>query len=181
MNQRRRTILILLGALLALTQPGTAVAQEKHPFDEYGVIDTISIDVHASGEGQWIATIVLQNDENIAAMTLPLRWQPHGERFRLDSASYNGLRTEYFALKTFYPDTVEGTILIGLISDLGTGLPPLEPGRGAIARLHFTALGDSVESLAVDTTFIRPHNVLQMVTPDVRSVLPAFEKHRPER
>jgi hypothetical protein len=181
MNQRRRTILIVLAALLALTRTGSADAQETHPFDEYGILDTISIDVRASGQGHWIATIVLQNDENIAAMTLPLQWRPHGERFRLDSASYVGLRTEYFALKTFYPDTVEGTILIGLISDLGNGLPPLEPGRGAIARLHFTALSDSAESLAVDTTFIRPHNVLQMVTPDVRSVLPAFERRQPKR
>jgi hypothetical protein len=177
MNHRGRTILIILGAWLAIALAGSALAQDKHPFDEYGVVDTISVQIRAAGHGQWIATIVLRNDENIAAMTLPLRWQPNGERFRLDSASYNGMRTEYFALKTFYPDTVNGTILIGLISDLGTGLPPLEPGRGAIARLHFTARGDSVESLAVDTTFIRPHNVLQMVTPDVQSVLPAFTKH----
>lgn len=107
---------------------------------------------------------------------MPFRWLPRGGFYRLDSASYHDLRTEYFALKTFFPDSVAQTVLIGLISDLGTGLPPLAPGDGPIARLHFTALKESSRPLVVDTTFIRPHNILQLVTPDVSSIHPAFER-----
>jgi hypothetical protein len=176
MKLRGFTIL-LLGAILATAYYPTHAAQQRHPFDEYGIMDTVIIDVHRLEGTAWVATVHLYNDENLAAMTLPLRWRPQKGTFRLDSASYDGLRTEYFALKTFYPDTVAGTILIGLISDLGTGLPPLEPGRGAIARLYFTSLENPPKPLMIDTTFIRPHNVLQMVTPDVRSILPAFKSH----
>jgi hypothetical protein len=165
----------LILSLSHLAAPVTA-GEPGRPFDEFGQTDAVRLRVEQVHGSQWIAMVELSNDENIAAMTLPLRWRPRGGFFRLDSASYDGLRTEQFALKTFYPDSVKQTVLIGLISDLGTGLPPLPPGDGPIARLHFTALQVSVKPLDVDTTFIRPHNVLQMVTPDVSSILPVFER-----
>ncbi|GAB4323042.1 MAG: hypothetical protein Kow0074_14960 [Candidatus Zixiibacteriota bacterium] len=167
------TSLLLLALVSAASaQPPTA------PHDEYGILDTVSITVTHRGGDQWIAEVELTNDENIAAVTLPLSWRPGTEKFRIDSANYKDLRTSYFALKTFFPDTTKGTILIGLISDLGTGIPPLDPGSGPIARLYFTSIDDSANTLSIDTTFIRPHNVLQLVTPDVRAILPAFETRK---
>jgi hypothetical protein len=171
-------VTLTFACLLAFQFGAVAFADPpKHPFDENGNLDTVAVDVQQVSSSQWIATVTLQNDENLAAMTLPFIWRPLQGCFRLDSASYTGLRTEYFSLKTFYPDTIAGTILIGLISNLGTGRPPLEPGNGPIARLHFTALKTPTEPLRVDTVFIRPYNVLQLVTPDVRSILPAFQTH----
>jgi hypothetical protein len=161
---------------LVLSASVVSAGELQRPYDEFGRVDAVILQVQHTGGDQWVAMVDLENDENIAALTIPLRWRPKGGFFRLDSASYHGLRTEHFALKTFFPDTTRQTILIGLISDLGTGLPPLPPGQGPIARVHFTALGESVKPLDVDTTFIRPHNVLQMVTPDVSSILPVFER-----
>ena len=63
----------------------------------------------------------------------------------------------------------------GLISDLGMGLPPLEPGSGPIAILHFTRTAATNRPLQVDSTFIPPHNTLQLVTPDVRAITPELE------
>ncbi len=167
-----------LVSLLTIQIHGIAFGEpQKRPFDENGATDTVIIEVRQVSSSQWVAIVTLQNDENLAAMTIPLAWHPQAGFFRLDSASYAGLRTEYFSLKTFYPDTTAGTILIGLISNLGAGRPPLEPGNGPIARLHFTALKAPSEPLVVDTAFIRPYNVLQLVTPDVRSILPAFQTH----
>ncbi|MBI3872055.1 MAG: hypothetical protein HY304_03135 [candidate division Zixibacteria bacterium] len=126
----------------------------------------------------WEVTVSLENHELLAAMTLPFRWG-HGRcPFSVDSADYRGLRTEYFALKTFYPDSLDHTVLIGLISDLGSGLPPLEPGNGPVARIYFTARTLPKRQLSLDTTFIAPHNTLQIVTPDVRAMTPAFESGR---
>lgn len=177
MKRRQPAITILAGLLVSMAGAFAALAQQKHPFDENGKLDTVAVETRQLAESQWVAIVTLQNDENLAAMTLPLSWRPHNGHFRLDSASYSGLRTEYFALKTFYPDTIAGTILIGLISNLGTDRPPLEPGSGPIARLHFTSLKNPSENLVVDTAFVRPFNVLQLVTPDVRSILPAFKSN----
>ena len=177
MTQRTTIITLVLAGLLALLCSGPATGQTpRAPLDEYGKMDTISIQVRQTGPMNWEAVVHLTNDENIAAVTLPLTWRPGGKAILLDSATYDGLRTGYFALKTFFPDTTAGKVLIGLISDLGTGLPPLEPGRGPIARLHFTAAVEG-QVPRLDTTFIRPHNVLQLVTPDVRAILPVFEVH----
>jgi hypothetical protein len=176
--QLRLVAIVALAGILAVQANGIAFAgPQKSPFDENGSLDVVKVEVRQMTGSNWVATVSLQNDENLAAMTLPFIWRPQLGHFRLDSASYTGLRTEYFTLKTFYPDTIAGTILIGLISNLGTDRPPLEPGNGPIARLHFTALNEQPLSLTVDTTFIRPFNVLQLVTPDVRSILPAFETH----
>jgi len=181
MKFRLSAILTVL-SLLTFQIHGVAYGEPPpRPFDENGELDTIIVEVHQVSSNQWVAIVTLQNDENLAAMTLPFSWRPQEGAFRLDSASYTGLRTEYFSLKTYYPDTTAGTILIGLISNLGTGRPPLGPGNGPIARLHFTALKTGAEPLVVDTAYIRPFNVLQLVTPDVRSILPAFQTHTTSR
>ncbi len=116
----------------------------------------------------------LVNPGPIAALTLPLRWGNGRSVYRLDSADYRGLRTEYFALKTFRVDSTRQNVLIGLISDLGGNYPPLEAGAGGIARLHFSSKRPTSTQLSLDTTFIPPHNTLQLVTPDVRAIRPAF-------
>lgn len=163
---------VLACASAALSAPPTRAERAN---DAYGNVDTIRVEIGPISERHWLATVYLANDENLAAMTLPFRWGPRHGFYRLDSASYARTRTEKFAVKTFHPDSVKETILIGLISDIGRGLPPLPAGSGPIARLYFTNLKPTVKPLALDTTFILPHNVLQMVTPDVASVYPAFE------
>ena len=179
-RERRMNVLPgLIVAAIALFAASTGIhaqtRERERPSDAYGQLDTIRVEIGATTGAGWEATVHLTNDENLAAMTLPFRWGPRHGFYRLDSASYVRTRTEHFAVKTFFPDTLKETILIGLISDIGRGLPPLEPGSGPIARLYFTNMKHGAKPLVLDTTFIRPHNVLQMVTPDVASVRPAFE------
>ncbi len=184
-NQRESAHVYASRVLIAILMVGVTLLSSRSraqaptaPHDEYGVLDTITVTVeHVTGD-YWAAEVRLVNDESVAAITLPFTWRPGMQHFRIDSATYDGLRTSYFALKTFFPDTVKSTILIGLISDLGTGRSPLEPGSGLIARLHFTAKTEVADHLSLDTTFIRPHNVLQLVTPDAGSILPAFGTHK---
>jgi hypothetical protein len=137
--------------------------------------DRIELRAERIDSTHWEVVVWLDNQQTLAAMTLPFRWGHGHSPFMIDSASYYGLRTEYFALKTFFPDSAGHTVLIGLISDLGAGLPPLEPGSGPIARLYFTSRAPTSRPLLLDTTFITPHNTLQVVTPDVRAITPEFD------
>ena len=124
----------------------------------------------------WEATVGLENAGPIVAMTLPFKWGSGRSPYNLDSANYAGLRTEYFALKTFRVDSTKQSVLIGLIADLGGNSPPLEPGSGTITRLYFTSRRASSPVPILDTTFVLPHNTLQLVTPDVRAIKPKFER-----
>lgn len=162
--------LLIVPALVAAV--GAAVlAQTSTP----GNADSIWVTTEQQDSLHWEATVFLHNTDILVAMTLPLRWGNGQAPFRIDSATYGCTRVAYFALKTYLVDTSDQSVLIGLISDLGRGLPPLEPGRGPIAVLHFTARHQSVERLSIDSTFIPPQNTLQVVTPDVRAVTPNFE------
>lgn len=146
---------------------------ERIPREHSGYRITIFVDRVDSLH--WEASIDLSNIGLIAAMTLPFRWGDGRSPFRLDSADYRGLRTEYFALKTFRVDSTRQSVLIGMISDLGGNYPPLEPGSGTIARLHFSTTRPTRELPSLDTAFIAPHNILQLVTPDVRAIRPDFQ------
>lgn len=146
---------------------------ERIPREHSGYRITIFVDRVDSLH--WEASIDLTNIGVIAAMTLPFRWGDGRSPFRLDSADYRGLRTEYFALKTFRVDSTRQSVLIGMISDLGGNYPPLEPGSGTIARLHFSSNRPTRELPSLDTAFIAPHNILQLVSPDVRAIRPDFQ------
>lgn len=166
------------GLVTALLSAALLVAPEwaggQSPNVASGYI--VSVNVEAVDSVHWEAAVDLVNPGPVAALTLPLRWGSGRSTLRIDSAEYRGLRTEYFALKTFRVDSTKQCVLIGLISDLGGNLPPLEPGEGTIVRLHFTTRRVRDAAPEVDTTFIPPHNVLQLVSPDVRSIRPVFHR-----
>ena len=170
--RKRSTAIIMLAigfGLACATRAGAATPSTGAPGER------IALQVERIDSTHWEVIVSLENTHTLAAMTLPFRWGRGHSPFMIDSATYDGLRTEYFALKTFFPDSTDQTILIGLISDLGGGLPPLEIGSGPIARLYFTARTPTSRSLTLDTTFIAPHNTLQVVTPDVRAITPHFD------
>lgn len=166
-------ILLLVPTLVAMG--GSADSAKA---DTSGSADSIWITTERQDTLHWQATVFLHNTEILVAMTLPFRWGKGRSPFLIDSATYGGTRVKYFALKTYLVDTTDQSVLIGLISDLGMGLPPLDPGRGPIAVLHFTAQSRTDEDLSLDSTFIPPQNTLQVVTPDVRAVTPYFEVRR---
>ncbi len=166
------TLGLLLGLTLALCAADPAAAQSPPPAETSYVV---TVQTDRTDSLHWEVLVSLDNPGPVAALTLPLSWGQGRPVYRIDSANYLGLRTEYFALKTFRVDTTMQTVLIGLISDLGGNRPPLAPGSGGIARLFFTARAGQVSyPLLPNTTFIRPHNTLQLVTPDVRAIHPRF-------
>lgn len=172
MRTSKRIAFTCITCILVLAAREDAGA-ERVPREHSGYRITIFVDRVDSLH--WEASVDLSNIGVIAAMTLPFRWGDGRSPFHLDSADYRGLRTEYFALKTFRIDSTRQSVLIGMISDLGGNYPPLEPGSGTIARLHFSSRRPTVEPPSLDTAFFAPHNVLQLVTPDVRAIRPDFQ------
>ena len=128
---------------------------------------------------QVIASVSVFNDEELAALTLPFRFGNGKSPIRCDSVRFRGTRTEDFAWKTQLIDTVLQTVLIGLISDMSGTKPPLKKGDGEVAKIYFTIPKDQkfMDSF-IDTTWIKPFNVLKFVTPDVKGIYPAFENSK---
>lgn len=168
-----RTSKLLVSACIVVLAVAACARAERLPTEHSGY--RISIFVDRVDSLHWEATIDLANIGVIAAMTLPMRWGDGRSPFRLDSADYRGLRTEYFALKTLRVDSTKQSVLLGMISDMGGNYPPLESGSGSIARLYFSTRLPVTTPPVLDTTFIAPHNTLQLVTPDVRAIRPDFQ------
>ena len=126
-----------------------------------------------------MASVSVFNDEDLAAMTLAFRFGNGKTPIRCDSVSFRGTRTEDFAMKTQFVDTVLQTVLIGLISDMSGSKPPLEKGNGEVARMYFTfPKNQKFQDFFLDTTWIKPFNVLKFVTPNVKGIYPAFENSK---
>jgi len=172
-----RKILCLIATLIACGAAG--VAAENKPRDAFGKPDRIIVEIAPlSAKGQWAVGVLLENDEELAAITVPLRFGEFIGQFRLDSVLFTETRVTYFSLKITNSSDTLNTVLIGLLASLGDNRPPLEPGYGPVARLYFTEMKDKKKPptlLVIDSTFFPPYNTLELVTPGAEPIQPTFE------
>ena len=145
--------------------------------DAFGKPDTCRIAVFQEEKSnQVMLSVSVFNDEDLAAMTLPFRYGNGKTPIKCDSVRFWKTRSEYFDMKTELVDTVRQTVLIGLIADMSGSKPPMEKGDGEVAKIYFTIDKSSkFEDVLVETTWVRPFNVLKFVTPDVKGIYPAFD------
>lgn len=130
-------------------------------------------------KNQVMASVSVSNDEELTAMTLPFRYGNGETPIICDSIKFDNTRVEYFDMKIENIDTVEQTILIGLLPDLAGKKPPLKNGDGEVARIYFTLKeGAKFQDFFLDTTFIKPFNRLKFVTPEVKGIHPAFDNKK---
>ena len=130
-------------------------------------------------KNQVMASVSISNNEELAAMTLPFSYGNGDTPIRCDSIKFDKTRVEYFEMKFPRIDTVEQTILIGLLPDLSGRKPPLKKGDGEVARIYFTLKkGAKFQDFFLDTTLIKPFNRLKFVTPEVEGILPAFDNKK---
>ncbi len=148
--------------------------------DLFGKPDTCRIVVIQDGKtNQVVASVSVFNDEELAAMTLPFKYGNGKSPIKCDSVKFSKTRVEYFAMKSQLIDTVKQTVLIGLIADMSGTKPPLKKGDGEVARIYLTLpKGQKFQDVFMDTTWIKPFNVLKFVTPDVKGIFPAFDNSR---
>ena len=170
------TLAVLTVLLYVVLCASSSFAQR----DDFGKPDTCRIVVFQEEESnQVMASVSVFNDEELAAMTLPFRYGDGKSPLRCDSIKFWDTRTMFFDMKTELIDTVRQAVLIGLIADMSGQKPPMKKGDGEVAKIYFTIpKGAKFQDFYMDTTWVRPMNVLKFVTPDVKSVYPAFENSR---
>jgi hypothetical protein len=166
-------VLVLVG----LTLCSSPVFAQR---DTFGKLDTCRVVVFQDEKGnQAMASVSIFNDEDLAAMTIPFRFGTGTSPIRCDSVRFRRTRTEDFDMKTQLVDTVRQTVLIGLVADMSGQKPPLAKGDGEVARIYFTLPKSAkFQDVFIDTSWVRPFNVLKFVTPDVKSVFPVFDNSR---
>jgi hypothetical protein len=145
--------------------------------DKFGKPDTCRITVEQDEKDHnAMATVTLFNDEKLAAMTIPLRFGDGKTPIYCDSVSFTKTRVDYFQLKSALIDSINQTVLIGLIADLSGKIPALAKGQGDVAYVYFTLKkGAKMKGVTIDTTFIKPSNTLKLVTEDVKDVVPLWD------
>ena len=148
--------------------------------DEFGKPDTCRITVFQEEKSnQVMASVWVFNDEELAAMTLPFRYGDGKSPLRCDSIKFWDTRTMFFDMKTELIDTARQAVLIGLIADMSGQRPPMKKGDGEVAKIYFTIpKGAKFQDFYMDTTWVRPMNVLKFVTPEVKSIYPAFDNSK---
>ncbi len=148
--------------------------------DPFGKPDTCRIVIiQDEKSNQMMASVSVFNDEDLAAMTLVFRYGNGKSPIKCDSIRFWKTRTEYFAMKTELKDTVRQTVLIGLIADMSGNMPPMKKGDGEVAKIYFTiSKGAKFQDFFMDTSWVKPFNVLKFVTPDVKGIYPAFDNSK---
>ncbi len=166
-------VMILVGGILFSS---SCFAQK----DTFGKPDTCRVVVFQDEKGnKAMVSVTVYNDEELAAMTIPLLFGNGSSPIRCDSVKFRRTRTEEFDMKTQLIDTVRQTVLIGLVADMSGNKSPLAKGDGEVARIYFTLSKNAkFQDVVIDTTWVKPFNVMKFVTPDVKSVFPVFDNSR---
>jgi hypothetical protein len=156
---------------------GGAVAGE--PKDHFGQPDKIIVEIAPqTTPGGWELGVYLENDEPLAAITVPLLFGDRVGQFHLDSVVFTNTRTHYFGLRTTNSYDTVNSVLIGLLYTLGGDELPLEPGTGPVAWVYLTSRQTPPQSAKpprIDSTFFPPFNTLELVTPSAVPIRPIFK------
>jgi hypothetical protein len=180
MRNRQRFIRLASTAAVALTWmigcSSSTLVKENSPAEPNMCRIVVVQDKNSS---QAVAHVSVSNDVELAGMTLPFRYGNGQSPVRCDSIRFWETRSQSFEMKTGRIDTVEQTVLIGLIADMSGSKSPMEIGDGEVARIYFTfPKGEKFQDFVMDTTWIRPFNMLKFVTPDVEGIFPAFDNSK---
>ncbi len=172
----RLTLAVFVTLLWVIFYSSSSFAQK----DSFGKPDTCRIVVFQDEKtNQVVASVSVFNDEDLAAMTLPFRYGNGKSPIKCDSIRFWKARAERFDMKTELIDTVRQTVLVGLIVDMSGNQPPMKKGDGEVMRIYFSVpKGEKFQDFLMDTTWVKPFNVLKFVTPDVKGIYPAFDNSR---
>lgn len=170
------TLAVFTSLLYVIFCSSSSFAQK----DSFGKPDTCRIIVfQEENSSQVMASVSVFNDEELAAMTLPFRYGDGKSPIKCDSIKFWDTRTMFFDMKAELIDTVRQVVLIGLIANMSGQRSPMKKGDGEVAKIYFTIpKGAKFQDFYMDTTWFKPMNVLKFVTPEVKSVYPAFDNSK---
>lgn len=164
--------LTLLLAVALILMAGAASAQDN----PIGKADTVTLVIDQVAEAKWKITANVWNDEEIAAIDIPLKYSAGVIPLQIDSVSFADTRIDYFAQKYFQVDTTGQTMHLGGLAYMGSDKPPLAPGSGTVGYIFISPMSDKIPStIAVDTCFFAPNNKLMLVDRDAKTIVPVVK------
>lgn len=105
--------------------------------------DVIRFDVAERSSGTVVVSLIIQNDEPVTAMDIPLKFGNADDAITLDKVEFPaGGRVGDFDFKIAKIDNKAKTVLIGLVSSGYSMKPAMKEGDEAVALLHFTVSKD---------------------------------------
>lgn len=157
------TRLFLICALV-LAGSNAVAADGKAP-------DTLIVDQVEVQKGSGVALeIHFVNDEELAALTIPLRVLGGG--YQIDSISFAGSRIEYLSMRPVTIKENKKDVIFGAIVMTEEYIPP---GRGLMAKMYLSPTGNEKPGkTVVDTTTVGPASVLFTKT-NSASFIPVFK------
>ncbi|MFH1700592.1 MAG: hypothetical protein ABIE07_08395 [Candidatus Zixiibacteriota bacterium] len=152
--------------LTALCLSNAVFGQNNDP----GIPDTVyikSVSVNAGEKA--VLEVNFRNDEELAAITLPLHWS--SDDITLDSISVIGSRVEYLSVTPYiiYPE--ENTAVFGAVVIMEANIPP---GSGLLAELYFDIPQGTPDQFIYVDSITRDIAFLMFTNPNSTSFLPEF-------
>lgn len=146
-----RTILVILTSLILCTS-FLAAEDDNLP-------DTLIIkDAELINGGQGVVTFEFVNDEELAALTIPIRVV--GKGIKIDSVSFIDSRVAYLNMLPVTISEDSESVIFGAICMVEEYI---QPGRGLMARMYLSASAmpdRGSDPIRLDTTTIGPATVL---------------------
>ncbi len=113
--------------------------------------------------------VYFKNAEKLASITLPLKW--NSSEIYLDSISFDGTRVDYVDIK---PVSINNTTHQAHIFVMPTLTPRIDPGRGLLAKMHFSVSDSAVGAFVrIDTVRNTPDSLMFM-TDAMNALVPTF-------
>jgi len=144
--------------------------------DPIGKVDTVTLYVSALSEGKWMISAHVWNDEELAAIDIPIKYTAGMAKLIVDSVSFVGTRCEGFEQKHSQVDTLGQKMHFGGFAYMSPNKPPLAVGKGEIGRVYISAYGDKKPgAFAVDTATVAPNSTLMLVDKNAKVIVPALK------
>lgn len=167
------SVTLLLTTLVLLA--ASAYAQN----DATGKVDTVTLKVQTLDANKWMVTAFVWNDEELAAVDIPIRYTAGMTKVMVDSVSFKGTRMEKFAQKYFPIDTAGQMMHFGGLAYMSPEQPPLVVGSGEMARVYFSLKNESGAKkpgpFAIDTCTMAPNSSLMLVDKNAKIIVPALK------
>ncbi|OGC94416.1 MAG: hypothetical protein A2142_07235 [candidate division Zixibacteria bacterium RBG_16_48_11] len=162
LHRLAKTSILLISLVFLLTSP--SLAQDP------GVSDTVRIS-SATGTpgGKVILSVTGYNDEDLAAVLIPLRFP--SSSLVAESISYIGSRLSGASIQPVFIDSTNQTLSFGGVY-FGA---PLPPGDGLFAKIYFSIKSDAVAETVVIDTLFSPPSVLTFIDPFTNEWTPQFK------
>ena len=170
MSPRLLITAILIVGLCLMT---AAVSAQTDPI---GKVDTVSLFLENTGKGKWMISVHIWNDEELAAIDIPIKYTAGIAKLDVDSVSYAGARIESFTHKFNPSDSAAQTVRIGGLARLTPDKPLLAAGSGEIARIYISSRDKREPGVfAADSTTLPPNGTLMLVDKNAKSIIPALK------